>query len=78
MYIYIPCRDNLCSSTDTFYYSYGIKTYAFSLFHFRQITYIPDVFLHIIPALALCLKCTRHQLSPIHLNEVIYDYISLY
>ena len=78
MYIFIPCRDKLCSSSDTFYYSYGIKTYAFSHFYFRQITYIQDVFLHIIQALALCLKSTRHQLSPIHLNVVIYDYISLY
>ena len=78
MFIYMPFRDNLCSSTSTFYHSYGIKTYSFSHFNFRQITYIPDVFLHIIPALTFCLRCTRHQLFPIHLNDVIYDYLSLY
>ena len=77
MFIYTPFKDNYLSYENTFYQSYGIKTYTFSHFHFRQITLIPDVFLHIFPALTFCLRCTLYQLSPIHLNDVIYDYLSL-
>ena len=78
MYFYIPFRETLFYSENDVYRSYGVTVYDCSFVHFRNITSIPDVFLHIKPALSFCLRCTRYQLSPIHLQDLIYDTLSLY
>ena len=65
-----------CSHPDIgVYRSYGIHAFEVIGNHIRPVTQMHDITSIQTHAEALVQLCNKHQLSPIHLNDVVEDFI---
>lgn len=71
-YRYVPVQETLTSDELGTYVTYGISVRAVE----EEIAFISDVSADFEEIRHLADVCTENQLSPEHLSEVIYDFIS--
>lgn len=69
---YIPVREELCSPELGTYVSYGIRAISASG---EEAAFVSDVSLDFAFVQKLADLCTSGQLSPIHLRDVVEDFI---
>ena len=72
MFYYIPFKEHLYSDEIGSYTAFGIRSYD-SLN--KESFSVSDVSVSRSVVLKLCINCTVHQLEPIHLLDVIMNYI---
>ena len=70
-YIYLPLTQRLYTEEIGDYVSYGISVTK----NGERIYEVGDVTTDLDALSALCEKCTLLQLDPIHLEDVIYDFL---
>ena len=73
MFQYIPYRETLFSPYIGLYHSYGIAALLFTDLDWELQAYVSDISPDGSFVLALAQRCTRGQLSPIHLLDVVLN-----
>lgn len=66
---YFPFREELYSEELGRYESYGIRVVR----HGRVVLRLSDVSTEAARVISLCRRCTKGQLDPIHLRDVLED-----
>ena len=74
MYLYLPFKEVRRSDELGSYTTYGIR--AVNILLRRIILTVPDVSTDQTAVSHLCYLCMLHDLQPVHLLDVIIDYIS--
>ena len=77
MYLYIPIRQNLCSSECGQYRSTGIYALHLPLTESTAQTFVADISPNFWEVFCLALHCTRGQLRPYQLKEIVEDYLTI-
>ena len=70
---YIPFREELWSADLGRYQTFGICAYAKIEGGWREVIRLSDVSVDLAFVTALCERCNRGQLSPLHLRDVVED-----
>ena len=75
MIYYLPVREQHRFGLTHTYTAYGIKVLSITQKHTKILVYIPDISLsrRAVTVLAKC--CTKKRLSPIHIFDVIEDFL---
>lgn len=74
MILYLPVRQNLFHSDIGEYLSYGIAAVK-PFGSWRQVAFVADVDTSVHRMLLLAFRCTYCQLDPIHLIDVVEDFL---
>lgn len=75
MFLYVPIRECLCSPLTGPYRSTGIRVFCVSAKKLKEVTFIADVSCVELEVTNLAFLCTAGQLDPIHLTDVIEDFL---
>lgn len=75
MFKYLSVREEVSNEEVGQYTTFGIKGFEKVGFSWEERIYIPDVTLDKTAAEFLAKICTKEQLEPLHLEDVVIDYI---
>ena len=75
MFEYEVCEENLYHEDIGEYVSYGIKAFSISMNCRTEIAFVSDVSVDKTAVRNLCKKCTLGNLHPIHLMDVVEDFL---
>ena len=73
MKLYLPIKESLFHPDIGPYCSWGIACLQFSLEGCRQTSFVSDVSVELAFVQKLARCCTRSQLAPVHLRDVVAD-----
>ena len=76
MIYYLPVREKHCIGSTHTYTAYGIKVLSVTQQHTKILVYIPDISLSRQAVVSLAECCTQKHLSPIHIFDVIEDFLA--
>lgn len=76
MFLYIPCRELLFSPEAGLYWSTGIRVLGTADDELAEIAFVADISCAELEVTNLALACTSWQLDPVHLRDVIEDFLS--
>ena len=75
MYRYVPSEESLFSPLIGHYRSFGIAVYQYTKNGWERKSFFSDVSTDASLVTTLAQRCTRGQLSPDHLLDVLFDSI---
>ena len=75
MFLYIPVKESLYKPETGKYLSFGIKVYSLTERRCSVISSLSDISSSEDFVSYLALNCTRSQLSPLHLRDIVFDAI---
>lgn len=76
MFLYIPCKELLFSPEIGLYWSTGLRVLGTAGNKLTEITFVADISCAELEVTNLALACTSWQLDPVHLPDVIEDFLS--
>lgn len=76
MFLYLVIKETLFHPDIGSYISYGLRAIFLSGGICQEITKISDISTDSVTVALLAQQCTREQLYPVHLMDVIEDFLS--
>lgn len=75
MFLYIPVEEQLTSPYVGAYRSFGIAVFRITAQRRQKLAFISDVSTDEAVTSLIACRCTREQLEPVHLRNVVEDFI---
>ena len=73
MFLYLPVKENLDSPELGCYCSFGLEAFRVTEGQMKRVAFVSDISTIEAMVSTLACRCTRLQLYPLHLRDIIED-----